>query len=113
VGLGDTRQVADDDCFCSGHRSQSLFSPLLATCVQYCSVPLLDEQLSGHPAEAVGRTCNEDARHGYLSPCFVKMRCFVLRALPGFGLVPKEFKIQLQPRLANEGTMKKTTLFKQ
>jgi 2-methylisocitrate lyase-like PEP mutase family enzyme len=41
------------------------------------------------------------------------MRCFVLRALPGFGLVPKEFKIQLQPRLANEGTMKKTTLFKQ
>jgi hypothetical protein len=40
-------------------------------------VPLLDEQLSGHPAETVGRTSNEHTRHGYLSPSLIEMRCLV------------------------------------
>jgi hypothetical protein len=42
---------------------------------------LLDEQLGGHPAETVGRTCNEDACHRCLSPSLLEMRCFVFLAL--------------------------------
>ena len=63
VHLRNARQIPDDDCFRSRCGGQSLLAPPLVASMQDYAVSLLDEELSGHTAEAVGRTCNEYPGH--------------------------------------------------
>ncbi len=63
AGLSDTRQIADDDRLRLRNGGQRFLTPRLVAGVQNCAVALLDQELCGHAAESVGRTCDEYARH--------------------------------------------------
>ena len=63
AGLRNAGQIADDYAFRSGYRGQGLLAALLATSVQHHVVALLDQQLGGHLAQAVGGTSDKNPRH--------------------------------------------------
>ncbi len=63
AGLPDAREISDDDCFRLRNGLERFLAPLPVACVQNNGMPLLDQELSGHPPETIGRACDEHARH--------------------------------------------------
>jgi hypothetical protein len=76
AGLSDARQIANDDSLGLRYSRPGLFSTLLIPGVQNHAVPLLHQELSGHSAQPIGRTCDEYTRHGCLPFCASK-RCMM------------------------------------
>jgi len=68
--LGDDREITDDHGLRTRHGGERLLASPLVARVQNYPLSLLDEELSGHSAEPIGRTCNEHPRHDF-SPLFI------------------------------------------
>ena len=63
---GDARKVADDDRFGLGQGLFGVRGAGVVARMQDDLVPLIGEKLADHQSETVGRTGDEDARHGVL-----------------------------------------------
>ena len=63
TGLRDAGEVANEDAGRAGHRVQRRPAPRRIAGVQHNLVPLPDQQLRGHAAQAVRGPGDEDARH--------------------------------------------------
>jgi hypothetical protein len=73
AGFGVRCRNADHDPHRSGHCGKSLFAALLAARMQDHAVPLFDQELGRHLAEAVGSTCNKYACHNRLLSVLLQM----------------------------------------
>src|SRR5436309_12097229 len=83
-----------------GAAGQRFLSPPLVASVYDYSVSLLDEELSGHSAESIGRTCDEYTRHDFSpSSASVRIRGTALAIL---GSEPQTFVSR--PRVPSDGT---------
>src|SRR4029077_11262491 len=69
LGSGDPRKVSNTGRFVLGWGFFGVRRSRVVTRMQDDLVPLIGEKVTGHQSEAVGRTGDEDARHGILLCC--------------------------------------------